>query len=99
MQNEAWRQSKNAILGATGPNPQSKISNAEVQAIADMMDNPGVSESEIPVPQPTIGGPQFEVSPEQAAGLMIQNYIKKNGSVIIDNDTATRAIKSGIILG
>ena len=98
---EAWPQSRKAMLGAAGMNQQSKISDAEVDAIANMMDeSPNRSnQSKMPIPSPMIGGPQFDVSPEQAAGLMIQNYIKNNGGVIIDNNAATRGIKSGVILG
>jgi len=92
---EAWPQSRNAMLGTTGMNPQSKISDTEIQAIADSMDT-NVPESNAFIP-PSAGGPQFDVSPEQASQLMIQNYIKNNGSIIID--AATREVQSGIILG
>jgi hypothetical protein len=88
---DAWPQSKTAILGATGMNPQSKISDAEVQAIANMMDEApeATSESGLPTYQPITHEISLDVGPEAAAKLMIQNYIKQNGSVIIDDTPIT----------
>ena len=85
---EIWPQSKKANIGTAaissgGLNGQSKIPGSEIQAIADMMDE-ATSESNTPIPQPSASMIHGSISPEQAADLMIQNYVKTNGGVIID---------------
>lgn len=89
MSREPWPRSKTAnignVIGATVLGGQkSTSSDAEIQAIADMMDDthPRIPSTSIPL-SPSQSG-IVNITPEMDAQRMIQNYVKNNGGIILD---------------
>lgn len=100
MENEPWPESQTAKLRLAGKadiNAEPMTTQSEVDAIANAMDNPQpveeISASQNPNPPQGMG---IDVSPEAEMQRMMQQYVRQNGGIVMDQNSDK---KNGLILG